>query len=403
MSVLSGRCVVLGVTGSIAAYKAVEVCNRLVDSGAHVIPVLTKSATRMIGLATFSALASEPAKTSLWHDLRTPIPHIVVGRKADLILVCPATARLISDLRTGRSADILTATISASRAPLLLVPAMHTEMWEQPAVQENISVLVERGASVVWPVEGRLAGGDMGLGRMADPSVVLAAVEKELSPRDFQGRRILVTAGGTSEPIDAVRFIGNRSSGKQGCAIAAAAHARGADVELVVTRNAQAHIPSGVQVTTVETASEMLAAVQTKAPAADVVVMAAAVADFRPRASYTGKLSKNTGIPKLELEATEDILIVLGSQRKPSQILVGFAAETEDIEVKARRKLEDKQLQVIVANDVSKDQVGFDHETNEVLIITSTGDRSHVPLTSKNEIARSVLDVVAGMMSKAGM
>ena len=204
----------LGVTGGIAAYKAVEVCRRLVGEGAHVVPVLTAGALRMVGETTFSALASEPAVTSLWNDPSGPIPHTAVGQRADAVVVCPATARLISDLRTGRSGDVLTATLLATRAPVVLAPAMHTEMWEQPSVQENLAVLVQRGVTIVGPGDGPLAGGDAGPGRMAEPEEIAAAVEAVLTAPDLAGRRVLVTAGGTREPIDAVRFVGNRSSGK---------------------------------------------------------------------------------------------------------------------------------------------------------------------------------------------
>ena len=209
----------LGVTGGIAAYKAAEVCRRLVGAGAHVVPVLTAGALRMVGETTLSALASEPAVTSLWKDPSSAIPHTSLGQRADAVVVCPATARLVSDLRTGRSGDILTATLLATRAPVIVAPAMHTEMWEQASVQDNVAVLVDRGVTIVGPVEGPLAGGDVGSGRMAEPAEIVAAVETALTPQDLAGRRVLVTSGGTREPIDAVRFVGNRSSGKQGAAV----------------------------------------------------------------------------------------------------------------------------------------------------------------------------------------
>ena len=401
-SYLSERSVVLGVTGGIAAYKAVEVCRRLVDSGAHVVPVLTNAALRMVGSATFSALASEPVRTSLWDDPRTPIPHITLGRAADVVVVCPATARLVSDLSIGRSGDLLTAVLLATRAPVVVAPAMHTEMWEHPAVQANISTLTGRGVSVVWPGEGRLAGGDVGLGRMAEPSEVVAAVEAALSPRDYTGLRMLVTAGGTCEPIDVVRFVGNRSSGKQGCAIAAEAAIRGADTVLIATRAALPHVPPGVCVVTADTAAEMASAVQSEAQHADVVVMAAAVADFRPARPTSVKLKKCDGVPSLELEPTLDVLDALGvaTGAPPGRVLVGFAAETEDVEDNARRKLVAKNLNAIVVNDVSKARVGFEHDTNEVVILTADGRRRYVPLTTKREVAGVVLDVVSDLISR---
>ena len=286
---LAGKRIVLGVTGGIAAYKAVEVCRRLVDAGAHVAPILTEGALHFVGRTTFSALASEPVRTSLWdvdHDQDgSPIAHTRLGQEADLILVAPATARLLSDYRTGRSDDLLTATLIATRAPVIVAPAMHTEMWEHPSVSENLEVLRSRGVHVVPPEEGRLAGGDVGAGRLADPATIVAAAEKVLAGTaddggDLAGLKVLVTAGGTREPIDPVRYIGNRSSGKQGFALAEEAAARGAEVTVVAT--VQRPVSAGIEIVRVETAEEMHAAVVQRAPASDVVVMAAAVADFRP-------------------------------------------------------------------------------------------------------------------------
>ena len=401
MSALNGRCVVLGVTGGIAAYKAVEVCRLLVGEGAHVVPVLTEGALRMVGETTFSALASEPAVTSLWNDRSGPIPHTAAGQRADAVVVCPATARLISDLRTGRSGDVLTATLLATRAPVVLAPAMHTEMWEQPSVQENLAVLAQRGVAMVGPSEGPLAGGDSGPGRMAEPTEIVAAVEAVLTVPDLAGTRVLVTSGGTREPIDAVRFVGNRSSGKQGAAVAAEAAARGAEVVLVTTQSERAAgVPA--RVVAVETAAEMAAAVELEAPHADVVVMAAAVADFRPAQPSGTKLKKDHGVPAVQLEPTADILAALGASKGPGQVLVGFAAETEDIESNALAKLRSKNLDVIVANDVSKQHVGFGHDTNEIVMFTADGARHHVPLTTKREAARAVLDVAVSLRGSTG-
>ena len=399
MSPLRGRCIVLGVTGGIAAYKAAEVCRRLVGAGAHVVPVLTAGALRMVGETTFSALASEPAVTSLWNDPASAIPHTNLGRRADAVVVCPATARLIADLRTGRSGDVLTATLLATRAPVIVAPAMHTEMWEQPSVQDNIAVLAGRGVTIVGPVEGPLAGGDVGSGRMAEPAEIAAAVERVLTPQDLAGRRVLVTSGGTREPIDAVRFMGNRSSGKQGAAVACEAAARGAEVVLVTTEPERA--PAAARVVAVETAAEMAAAVELEAPGVDAVIMSAAVADFRPARPSGAKIKKGEGVPPLELEPTVDILASLGASKSPGQILVGFAAETEELEANALDKLRSKNLDVIVANDVSKEHVGFGHDTNEIVMFTADGARHHVPLTTKREAARSVLDKVAALMAEA--
>ena len=398
MSPVRGRCIVLGVTGGIAAYKAAEVCRRLVGVGAHVVPVLTAGALRMVGETTFSALASEPAVTSLWNDPSSAIPHTSLGQRAEAVVVCPATARLLSDLRTGRSGDVLTATLLATRAPVIVAPAMHTEMWEQPSVRDNVAVLADRGVIVVGPVEGPLAGGDIGSGRMAEPAEIVAAVEAVLTPQSLAGRRVLVTSGGTREPIDAVRFVGNRSSGKQGAAVASEAAARGAEVVLVTTERDRAPAPARVVV--VETAAEMAAAVELEAPGADAVVMAAAVADFRPARPAGAKLKKGAGVPALELEPTRDILASLGASKPPGQVLVGFAAETEDLETNALSKLRSKNLDVIVANDVSKEHVGFGHDTNEIVMYTADGARHHVPLTTKQEAARAVLDKVAALMAR---
>ncbi len=397
MQPLAGRRIVLGVTGGIAAYKAVEVCRRLVDAGAHVTPILTDGGRRMVGETTFSALASEPVRTSLFDDPDTPIPHTKMGQAADLVLICPATARVISDIRTGRSADLLTATVLATRAPVMICPAMHTEMWEQASVQENLAVLAERGVLIVPPESGRLAGGDMGHGRLAEPATVVAAVEAELAGGELAGRKVLVTAGGTREPIDAVRYVGNRSSGRQGHAVASEAAAMGAEVVLVTTQSTRA--PSGVRVLAVETASEMAAACGIEAVDADLVVMAAAVADFRPAATADGKLKKHDGAPEVVLVPTEDILAGLGASKPEGQVLVGFAAETDDLIENAADKLARKNLDMIVANDVSKPGVGFEHTTNEVVILMADGTRHDVALSDKREIARAVIDAALGPLN----
>ena len=388
---LAGRRIVLGVTGGIAAYKAVEVCRRLVDAGAHVAPVLTEGATRFVGEVTFSALASEPVQTSLW-DEDSPIPHTRLGQGADLILVAPATARLLAAYTAGLSDDLLTATLLATRAPVVVCPAMHTEMWEHPAVQDNLRTLAERGVTIVPPAEGRLAGGDVGAGRLAEPEVIVAAVEALLREQDLAGLRVLVTAGGTREPLDPVRFLGNRSSGKQGHAIADEAAARGAKVTLVTTAGRPA--AAGVEIVPVETAAEMEQAVLSRADAADVVVMAAAVADFRPAVRHDQKIKKAGGTPEIVLEPTPDILAGLGRRKRPGQTLVGFAAETEDLRANAGAKLAAKGADLIVANDVSAPSVGFEHDTNQVLIMSGSGIERDIPLSDKRAVARAVLDAV---------
>lgn len=396
MGTLTGKRIVLGVTGGIAAYKAVEVCRRLVDAGAHVQPVMTDGALEMVGATTFSALASEPARTSLFHDPETPIPHTKMGQAADLIVVCPATARIISDMRTGRSADLLMGTILATRAPVVVCPAMHTEMWDQPAVQENIDVLEQRGVTIVPPENGRLAGGDMGHGRLADPATVVAYVERALTQQDLAGRHVLITAGGTREPIDPVRVISNRSTGKQGYAFAEEAWGRGAKVTLVTT--VETPEPVGARRVDVQTAADMQRAVEA-VDDADIIVMAAAVADFRPADPADHKIKKtDAAAPHIPLEKTHDFLIDLGEKKPDGQVLIGFAAETNDLLGNAQGKLERKKLDIIVANDVSQPGVGFAHETNEVVIIQADGSCQDVPLTDKRDVARLVLDTAANKL-----
>jgi len=393
-----GRRIVLGVSGGIAAYKSVEVCRRLVDAGAHVAPILTEDAHRFIGPVTLSALASEPVHTSLWDD-SSPIPHTRLGQNADLIVVAPATARIIAAYAMGFSYDLLTATLIATRAPVVICPAMHTEMWEHPAVVDNIALLRSRGVIVVEPQEGRLAGGDIGTGRLADTEIIVAAVNEALSSSggDMSGMSVVVTAGGTREPIDAVRVIANRSSGKQGYAIAEEAFKRGAGVTLISTVD-RTTLP-GIKVVAVETAQQMMDAITTVSGTSDVVVMTAAVADFRPVQSVSGKIKKHEGVPEIRLEPTPDILAELGRTKPTTQTLVGFAAETDNVVENAQGKLVRKNLDLIVANDVSAAGVGFGHDTNEVTIISAAGDHKLVKLASKNSIATAVLDSVVKLRS----
>ena len=388
---LSGRVIVVGVTGGIAAYKAVEVCRRLVDAGAHVVPVMTQDAEHFIGRTTLSALCSEPVQTSLW-DEDSPIPHTQLGQSADLILVVPATARLLGAYAGGLSTDLLTNTLLATRAPVIVCPAMHTEMWEHPAVQDNVVLLRRRGVVVVDPDVGRLAGGDSGAGRLASPERIVAAVARTLGPRDLADLIVVVTAGGTREPIDAVRVIANRSSGKQGYALAAEAAARGAVVTLIST--VELATPPFVALVKVETAAQMQTAVESVAAVADVVIMAAAVADFRPKAVAVNKLKKHDGPPDIILEPTPDILAGLGMVKPTGQILVGFAAETDDLVDNAEAKLRRKNLDLIVANDVGAAGVGFQHDTNAVCLLRPDAPMVTIGLTDKRSIARAVLDSV---------
>ncbi|MGI8491490.1 MAG: bifunctional phosphopantothenoylcysteine decarboxylase/phosphopantothenate--cysteine ligase CoaBC [Acidimicrobiales bacterium] len=408
---MAGRRVVLGVSGGIAAYKAVEVCRLLMDAGAFVSPVLTADATRFVGALTFSALASEPARTGLF-DGPDPIPHTRLGQQADLVVVAPATARVLGAYAAGISSDLLVATLLATRAPVVVCPAMHTEMWEHPAVVDNLELLARRGVQVVAPGTGRLAGGDSGPGRLAEPAdIVAAAIELLRRGGELTGVRALVTAGGTREPIDPVRFVGNRSSGKQGHAIAAELVVRGAEVTLVTAAHAAG--VAGAKVVNVETAAEMETAVLQQAESQDLVVMAAAVADFRPKAVSSLKLKKSDGVPEVVLEPTTDILAALGRRRRPGQVLVGFAAETvsaegngegaaagagapasDQLRAFAESKLADKGADLIVANDVSAEGTGFGHDTNAVWIVSADREAVEVPLADKRQVATAVVDAI---------
>jgi phosphopantothenoylcysteine decarboxylase/phosphopantothenate--cysteine ligase len=318
-----------------------------------------------------------------------------------VILVAPETATLLAKYAAGIADDLLTATLLATRAPVVVCPAMHTEMWEHPATVDNVATLRRRGVTVVEPDVGRLAGGDEGAGRLASLEEILAAVDKVLTPQDLAGRTVLVTAGGTREPLDPVRFIGNRSSGRQGEALAVEAAARGADVTLVTAADRPA--PAGVNVLRIDTAAEMEAVVLSRAGTADVVIMAAAVADFRPKSAAEEKLHKVDGVPELVLEPTPDILDELGRRKTAAQVIVGFAAETGDVRARAADKLRRKHLDLIVANDVTAPGVGFGHETNAATLLDAAGNWTDVPLTTKRNLARIVLDVVSRCLSGPGL
>ena len=399
---LRGKHIVLCVSGGIAAYKAVELCRLLVDAGAHVAPVMTADAEHFIGKTTLSALASEPVHTTLWND-SDPIPHTRLAQRADLIVVAPATARVIGSYAAGISSEFLTATLIATRAPVLVCPAMHTEMWEHPAVQENIATLRRRGVHILEPETGRLAGGDVGAGRLAEPQHIFSQIDAMLSPGDLYGAHVVVTAGGTREPIDAVRVIANRSTGKQGYAIAREAALRGAKVTLITTVDLAT--PFGVDRVAVETAQQLSDAVMQVRASADVIVMAAAVADVRPKHQAPHKLKKDPvtgeipGLGAIELEATPDILAALGAAKEAHQVVVGFAAETENLVANAQMKLERKGADLIVANDVSQAGVGFAHDTNAVTLVSRGSQPIEVEMADKRSIARSVLDAVVAIRS----
>jgi len=395
--------IVLGVSGGIAAYKAVELLRLLRDDGYFVSPVLTPDATRFVGAVTFSALASEPARTSLYGDPVTPIPHTYLGQHAQLIVVAPATAHLIARFAAGLADDLLTATLLASRAPVLLCPAMHTEMWEQPSVQENLAKLRRRGVLVLEPDVGPLAGGDVGAGRMREPLEIAELVRKML--RGFEGplsgRRVLITAGGTREPIDPVRVLSNRSSGRQGYALAEVARRLGASVTLVSTvdRALALDVVRDVEVVKVQSAAEMHEEVMSRVDGVDAIIMAAAVSDFTLRASKE-KLKKDEGPPTLVLEPTQDIVLDLVAKRSAGQVIVGFAAETNDVAQHALEKLRRKSVDLLVVNDVSAPNTGFEHTTNEVTLLGRDERVERVPLQSKEAISYEILARVASLLSQ---
>ena len=435
-SPLAGKRVVLGVCGGIAAYKAVEVCRRLSDAGALVSPVLTQSATRFVGPLTFSALAAEPARTSLFSDepasgagasgtleagasgtlgagamVGNVVPHVQLGRTADAIVVAPATARLIGCYAAGISSDLLSATLLTTRAPVLVCPAMHTEMWEHPAVQDNIATLRRRGVHLLEPAEGRLAGGDFGMGRLREPEEIVAALAAILGQATataeaegpFTGVRAVVSAGGTREPLDPVRYIGNRSSGKQGYAIASELRARGAQVTLVTSSDLPA--PADVDVVEVETAAEMASAVLEAAAQADVVVMAAAVADYRPAVVAERKLKKSPSPLAVELVPTLDILAELSARRRLGQVLVGFAAETAagaELAELGRHKLVSKGVDLIVANDVTaRSRSGFGQDSSDAVIV-SVGSSAELGLADKRAVAAKLVDAIGDLLGTNG-
>lgn len=396
--------VVLGVAGGIAAYKAVEVLRRLRDAGCYVQPVLTPDATRFVGTVTFSALASEPARTVLYGDPTTPIPHTYLGQGASVVVVAPATAHLIARYAMGLGDDLLTATLLATRAPVILCPAMHTEMWEQPSVQANLATLRARGVMILEPDEGALAGGDEGKGRLRDPETIaqfVLDIVRDPQPGPLSGVAVLVTAGGTREAIDPVRVLTNRSSGRQGFALAEVAVRLGASVTLVTSASLELAPDVRKRVTRVkvESAAEMADAVFARQHEADVIVMAAAVADFTA-VPAPEKIKKREGVFAPEFVPTVDILATLGARRQAGQILVGFAAETTNVVANAAGKLASKGVDFVVANDVSAPHVGFDVSTNEVTILAADGTAELVALRSKDAVAYEILSRVAERLGR---
>ncbi|WCN83739.1 bifunctional phosphopantothenoylcysteine decarboxylase/phosphopantothenate--cysteine ligase CoaBC [Micromonospora sp. LH3U1] len=395
--------IVLGVGGGIAAYKACELLRLFTESGHRVRVVPTASALRFVGAPTWAALSGQPVADDVWTDVHE-VPHVRLGQQADLVVVAPTTTDLLAKAAHGLADDLLTNTLLTARCPVLLAPAMHTEMWEHPATVANVATLRARGVLVIEPAVGRLTGVDTGKGRLPDPAEIFAVARRVLArgvsaPTDLAGRRVVVTAGGTREPLDPVRFLGNRSSGKQGYAFARAAVARGARVTLIAA-NVSLSDPAGVDLIRVGTTAELREATLKAAVEADAVVMAAAPADFRPAAYAPGKIKKSDdGVaPTIELVTNPDIAAELGKRKRPGQLLVVFAAETGDAEANGRAKLARKRADLIVINEVGPDKV-FGADTNTVTVIGADGSVSRLPEQAKEAVADTVWDLVVARLT----
>jgi phosphopantothenoylcysteine decarboxylase/phosphopantothenate--cysteine ligase len=396
--------IVLGVSGGVAAYKAALLLRAFTEAGHDVRVVPTPSALHFVGAATFEALSGNPVTTDVWSDVHE-VAHVRIGQQAELVVVAPATADLLARAAHGRADDLLTATLLTASCPVVFAPAMHTEMWLHPATQENVATLRRRGAIVLPPAVGRLTGPDSGPGRLPEPADIAALATVVLTcgaaalAHDLAGRRIVISAGGTREPLDPVRFLGNRSSGKQGWALARVAAARGADVVLVAA-NVELPAPFGVRVVPVGTAEELRTAMLAESAGADAVVMSAAVADFRPEHEAVAKLKKGTAAEPsaVPLVRNPDVLAELVTKATPGQLVVGFAAETgdddADVLTHARAKLARKGCDVLVVNDVSAGKV-FGREDNVVVVLTADGEVSEVPPGSKDAVAAAIWTAVA--------
>jgi phosphopantothenoylcysteine decarboxylase / phosphopantothenate---cysteine ligase len=393
---------VLGVAGGIAAYKAAELLRDLTESGHDVRVVPTEGALRFVGAATWEALSGQPVRTDVWTGAYE-VPHVAIGREADLVVVAPATADLLARAAHGLADDLLTSVLLTARCPVLLAPAMHTEMWEHPATMASVETLRSRGAVVIDPAEGRLTGADSGRGRLPEPADLadlarLLLRRPEALPRDLAGRRVLVSAGGTREPLDPVRFLGNRSSGRQGYALALVAAARGAQVT-VVAANVALPDPAGARVVRVGSTAQLRDAVMASAGEADAVVMAAAVADFRPASAAAAKIKKDAAEPApVELVRTPDVLAELVAARRAGQVLVGFAAETGDDAADwlahGRKKLARKGTDLMVVNQVGGGRA-FEVPDNTAMILSADGAEVQVPSGPKAGLAAAVWDLVA--------
>lgn len=402
--IFGGKRIVLGVTGGIAAYKAATVCSRLVQAGALVDVVMTEAAQKFISQLTFQALTHRPIYTDMFHiPGGENIPHIVLADSADLLLIAPATANTIGKVANGLADNLLSAIALATPAPKLMAPAMETDMWRHPATQRNVATLKGWGIEVIGPAAGRLASGAMGEGRLVEPDEIVAAAQIILARQgDLAGRTVVVTAGGTREAIDPVRFVSNHSSGKMGYAVAEAARDRGAQVTLITSANLPA--PFGMAVVRVDSAQEMLDAVLTATDQATALIMAAAVADFRPLTVAEQKIKKrgDTEGLVLELVRNPDILAEVAARKATGtgpDITVGFAAETHDLLANAHEKLKRKRLDLIVANDVTATDAGFAVDTNRVTLLGTDGSIEETPLMTKREVAETILDRVARFLT----
>ncbi|MFH8474448.1 bifunctional phosphopantothenoylcysteine decarboxylase/phosphopantothenate--cysteine ligase CoaBC [Streptomyces sp. NPDC018000] len=394
--------VVLGVSGGIAAYKACELLRLLTESGHDVRVVPTGSALHFVGAATWSALSGHPVSTEVWSDVHE-VPHVRIGQGADLVVVAPATADMLAKAAHGLADDLLTNTLLTARCPVVFAPAMHTEMWEHPATQENVATLRRRGAVVIEPAVGRLTGVDTGKGRLPDPGEIFEVCRRVLArgpvEADLAGRHVVVSAGGTREPLDPVRYLGNRSSGKQGYALARTAVARGARVTLIEA-NTGLPDPAGADVLHAGTAIQLREAVLKAAADADVVVMAAAVADFRPAEYATGKIKKKDGREPapIRLVRNPDILAeIAGERARPDQIVVGFAAETDNVLANGREKLRRKGCDLLVVNEVGERRT-FGSEENEAVVLAADGGETPVPFGPKEALADTVWDLVSSRL-----
>ncbi|MFJ8750991.1 bifunctional phosphopantothenoylcysteine decarboxylase/phosphopantothenate--cysteine ligase CoaBC [Streptomyces sp. NPDC102441] len=391
--------VVLGVSGGIAAYKACELLRRLTESGHDVRVVPTAASLNFVGAATWSALSGNPVSTEVWESVHE-VPHVRIGQGADLVVVAPATADMLAKAAHGLADDLLTNTLLTARCPVVFAPAMHTEMWEHPATQENVATLRRRGAVVIEPAVGRLTGVDTGKGRLPGPGEIFEVCRRVLArgagAPDLEGRHVVISAGGTREPLDPVRYLGNRSSGKQGYALARTAVARGARVTLIEA-NTGLPDPAGADIVRVGTAVQLREAVLKAAADADVVVMAAAVADFRPAVYATGKIKKKDGQEQapVALVRNPDILAEVAADRvREGQLVVGFAAETDDVLANGREKLRRKGCDLLVVNEVGERRT-FGSEENEAVVLGADGGETPVPHGPKEALADTVWDLVA--------